>query len=264
MGQGLGGFIMLKKKSKLMALITAISISTTLIAGCANNASTQTGTSSEAKSSTEAKTEVASVKTITGEDLVKQNSGKEKDKVLIIDVRSPEEYKAGHIPHAININIEGFETRLNELEGLKDFPIILYCNSGNKSGQVAEILVNKGFTNVSNADGVKKFQYDLVHYEDVRGAAFQKLIDTNKDIVLVDAREEAQVKEEGMIQGAINVPFNAVEANLDKLPKDKTIALYCNTGTKSAEVAKQLEGLGYDKVVNSTEGVKEFSFPLVK
>lgn len=67
-----------------------------------------------------------------------------------------------------------------------------------------------------------------------------------------------------MIAGAINVPFDAVEANLDKLPKDKTIALYCNTGTKTVEVAQALEKLGYTNVVNSIDGVKEYSFTLVK
>ena len=67
-----------------------------------------------------------------------------------------------------------------------------------------------------------------------------------------------------MIEGAINVPFDEVENHLDQLPKDKTIALYCNTGTKSAEVAKQLESLGYENIVNSIEGVKEYSFALVK
>ena len=98
----------------------------------------------------------------------------------------------------------------------------------------------------------------------MRGEAFQTLIDENKDIVLVDVRPAKQVKEEGMIAGAINVPFDEVENHLDKLPKDKTIALYCNTGTKSVEVAKQLEGLGYENVVNAIEGVKEYSFTLVK
>lgn len=221
-------------------------------------------TTKPADNSAENSSDVATVKTMSGEDLVKQNSGKEKDKVLIIDVRSPEEYKAGHIPHAINMNVEGFEDRISEIEDLKDFPIITYCNSGKKSGQVAEILVNNGFKDVTNADGVKQFEYDLVHYDDIRGAAFQKLIDENKDIVLVDVRPEKQVSEEGMIEGAINVPFDAVEGNLDKLPKDKTIALYCNTGTKSAEVAKQLEDLGYENVINSIEGVKEYNFELVK
>ena len=201
---------------------------------------------------------------MTGDDLVAQNSAKVKDKVLIIDVRSPEEYLAGHIENAININIEGFEENLTQIEDLKEFPIILYCNSGNKSGQVAEILVNNGFKDVTNAEGVKKYEYNLVHYNELRGATFQKFINENKDIVLVDVRPEKQVAEEGMISGAINVPFDKVESNLDKLPKNKTIALYCNTGTKSVEVAKQLESLGYTDVVNAIEGVKEYNFELIK
>ncbi|MCQ4922562.1 rhodanese-like domain-containing protein [Tissierella carlieri] len=242
------------KRSKFITLLMVMMLTLTLTVACTKNEGKQADGNSD----------VATIKTMTGEKLVKQNSGKEKDKVLIIDVRSPEEYKEGHIPHAININVEGFEDRISELEDLKEFPIITYCNSGKKSGQVAEILVNNGFKDVTNAAGVKEFEYDLVHYQDIRGAAFQKLIDENKDILLVDVREEKQVAEEGMIAGAINVPFNAIEANLDKLPKDKTIALYCNTGTKSAEVAKQLEDLGYKNVVNSIEGVKEYSFELVK
>ena len=218
----------------------------------------------ETSTTTETAAEKAEIKTMTGEELVAQNSDKKKDEVIIIDVRSSEEYKAGHIPNAININVDELEGKLNEIEDYKNKPVITYCNSGKKSGTAAEILVNNGFQDVTNAQGVKEFEYDLVHYEDVRGEAFQTLIDENKDIVLVDVRPAKQVKEEGMIAGAINVPFDEVENHLDKLPKDKTIALYCNTGTKSVEVAKQLEGLGYENVVNAIEGVKEYSFTLVK
>ena len=71
-------------------------------------------------------------------------------------------------------------------------------------------------------------------------------------ISLVDVRPAKDVQETGMVEGAINIPFDEVENNLDKLPKDKTIALYCNTGTKSADVAKQLEGLGYEKEASLT------------
>ncbi|WP_313232516.1 rhodanese-like domain-containing protein [Tissierella praeacuta] len=246
------------KRFKLFTLLVIIILTMSLIVACGKN------TTQSADKSGDNSTDIAAIKTMIGEELVKQNSGKEKDKVLIIDVRSPEEYKAGHIQHAINMNIEGFEDRIGELEDLKDFPIITYCNSGKKSGQVAEILVNKGFKDVTNAAGVKEFEYDLVHYDDLRGATFQKLIDEDKDMILVDVRPEKQVAQEGMIEGAINIPFDAVESNLDKLPKDKTIAIYCNTGTKSAEVAKQLEDIGYENIVNAIEGVKEFPFVLVK
>jgi hydroxyacylglutathione hydrolase len=250
----------MKRNFKLTSIVAVGILTMSLMVGC----STKQEETKETNTTETVETKIAEIKTMKGEDLVKQNSGKEKDKVLIIDVRSPEEYKAGHIPNAINMNVDGFEDRIGEIEDLKEFPIITYCNSGKKSGQVAEILVNNGFTDVTNADGVKNFTYDLVKYDDVRGADFQKFIDENKDIVLVDVREEKQVKEEGMIDGAVNVPFDAVKENLDKLPKDKTIALYCNSGTKSVEVAKELEGLGYENVVNSIDGVKEFKFTLVK
>lgn len=244
---------------KLTTISSILILSMVLATGCAEKpADTSTPVQ------TETPADVAEIKTMTGTELVEQNSAKKKDEVLIIDVRSPEEYEAGHIENAININIEGFEDNLGIIEDKKDFPIILYCNSGKKSGQAAEILVNNGFKDVTNADGVKQFEYNLVHYNELRGAQFQELIDTNKDIVLVDVRPEKQVSEEGMISGAINVPFDAVEANLDKLTKDKTIALYCNTGTKSVEVAKQLEALGYTNIVNSIDGVKEYTFELVK
>ena len=254
-----------KIKSTLLLLIIALSMMA--IAACSQDetkpaeTSTTTETTTEtAETKTETAVETVEIKAMTGEELVAQNSDEKKDEVIIIDVRSSEEYKAGHIPNAININVDELEGRLNEIEDYKNKPIITYCNSGKKSGKAAEILVNNEFQDVTNAQGVKEFQYDLVHYEDVRGEAFQTLIDENKDIVLVDVRPAKQVQEEGMIEGAINVPFDEVEDYLDQLPKDKTIALYCNTGTKSAEVAKRLEGLGYEKIINSIEGAKEYEY----
>lgn len=249
-------------KLKFTSLLSTIALSMMLTVACSQDEAKPAETSTT--TTTEVATGTVEIKTMTGEELVDQNSDKKKDEVLIIDVRSSEEYKAGHIPNAININVDELESKLNVIEDYKNKPIIAYCNSGNKSGKAAEILVNNGFQDVTNAQGVKKFEYDLVQYEDVRGEAFQSFIDDNKDIVLVDVRPAKQVEEEGMIEGAINVPFDEVEDHLDQLPKDKTIALYCNTGTKSAEVSKQLEDHGYENIVNSIEGAKEYSFSLVK
>ncbi len=242
---------------KKLFVLLLMSVLMTSTVACSNNAG-------ESKSKTGEKQNTVEIKTMAGKKLEKQNSDKNKDEVLVIDVRSEEEYKAGHIQHAINIFVDEMESRLNEIEDYKDKPVILYCNTGNKSGKAAKLLVANGFKDVTNAAGVKDYEYDLVQYGDVRGETFQALIEENKDVVLVDVRPQAQADEEGMIEGAINVPFDAVDANLDKLPKGKTIAVYCNTGTKSAEVAMKLEEIGYKNVVNSIEGVKEHSFSLVK
>ena len=51
------------------------------------------------------------------------------------------------------------------LEQYKDKKVIVYCNSGNKSGKLAQFLVDNGFTDVYNADGVKQYEYNLVKGE---------------------------------------------------------------------------------------------------
>ncbi len=72
---------------------------------------------------------------------------------LIVDVRTPMEFSAGHYPNAINIPIDQIESRINEF-GSKQTNIILYCQSGNRSVRAKKILELQGFKNVFNAGGL--------------------------------------------------------------------------------------------------------------
>ena len=74
---------------------------------------------------------------------------------LIIDVRTPEEFADGHYPGAINIPHDSILGGLNELGVTEETPIILYCRSGNRSGQAEKALLNKGFTQARNAGGLE-------------------------------------------------------------------------------------------------------------
>jgi phage shock protein E len=69
------------------------------------------------------------------------------DKPIVIDVRGPEEYRAGHVPGAINIPLAELETRQGELP--KDKVIVPYCtmlHPGNSRGErAASLLKNLGF-----------------------------------------------------------------------------------------------------------------------
>ena len=65
----------------------------------------------------------------------------------LIDVRTPSEFAAGHIPGAINIPLQQLDSRLTELQP-KETPVVLYCRSGNRSGSAARMLKNAGFTAV--------------------------------------------------------------------------------------------------------------------
>ena len=80
----------------------------------------------------------------------------------VIDVRVADQYKEGHIKDAINLPLETIEKDIASKVPKKDTKIVLYCNTGNRSGQAFEKLKKLGYTNVSNAQGVKQYKYDLV------------------------------------------------------------------------------------------------------
>ena len=84
---------------------------------------------------------------------------------VVIDARDAKDFAKGHIDGAINVFVDEAESKLGELEQYKDKKVIVYCNSGNKSGKLAQFLVDNGFTDVYNADGVKQYEYSLVKGE---------------------------------------------------------------------------------------------------
>lgn len=78
------------------------------------------------------------------------------DGARLIDVRSPAEFADGHLPNAVNIPLQLLPQHLSTLEP-KDKPIVLYCRSGNRSGQAASILKDAGFSAVHNLGAMSKW-----------------------------------------------------------------------------------------------------------
>lgn len=70
----------------------------------------------------------------------------------IVDVRSPEEFRGGAYPGAVNIPLGSLAARMGELP--KDRPVILYCASGGRSAAAAMMLRRAGFAEVLNAGGL--------------------------------------------------------------------------------------------------------------
>lgn len=68
-------------------------------------------------------------------------------KALLIDVRTPEEYKANHLASAINIPFYNIENFTNEIKNKNEI-ILLYCKTGKRSNIAKEILMQNGFRNV--------------------------------------------------------------------------------------------------------------------
>ncbi|WP_047244965.1 rhodanese-like domain-containing protein [Maribacter thermophilus] len=66
--------------------------------------------------------------------------------VQLVDVRTPEEYNAGHIDDAININVLDAETFNKKVQSLdKEKPVYVYCKVGGRSNKASQILKELGF-----------------------------------------------------------------------------------------------------------------------
>lgn len=78
---------------------------------------------------------------------------KETPGAMLVDVRTPGEFEAGHIKDAINIDFQNsnFEQEIQKLDTSKTY--FIYCRSGNRSGQAAGILKKNNLQNVYDLQG---------------------------------------------------------------------------------------------------------------
>ncbi len=78
---------------------------------------------------------------------------KDNKKVLILDVRTPGEFKSGHIPKAKNIPVNELSSKINTLSSHKDEEVVVYCASGMRSSNASKILTKNGFNKIYNLSG---------------------------------------------------------------------------------------------------------------
>ena len=75
---------------------------------------------------------------------------KAESSLIIIDVRTPNEFSRGHIPGANLLPVQMFAANLTQLTQFRDEPILLYCASGNRSTVAAKMLIDAGFSHIYN------------------------------------------------------------------------------------------------------------------
>ncbi len=76
---------------------------------------------------------------------------------VLLDVRTPQEYREGHIPGSKNIPLQSLEG-ISGVVSQKDAPVFVYCYSGSRSRQAAGMLNKMGYTNVKNIGGIAAYK----------------------------------------------------------------------------------------------------------
>jgi rhodanese-related sulfurtransferase len=209
--------------------------------------------------------------------------------VVLVDVREAKEYGEGHFPGAINIPIRTLADNLDKIPA--DKPVVIYCASGHRAGMATTALQLLGYQNVKAGPTYKAWSEakEPVSTEPVEAVAFKapevqpELLAAVKSFLsgipegylamgdmekfkeavangafLVDVREPGEF-EEGHLPNAINIPIRTLAQNLDKIPSDKPVFVYCKSGHRAALSTAALQLLGYTNVRSFPPGFAGWS-----
>ena len=162
----------------------------------------------------------------------------------MLDVRTVAGYNSGHIPDAILIPLLELESRLDELR-VSDH-ILVYCRSGVRSARAAGILIDNGFTRVSNMKG------GIIEWQDKgfpitqENPAYTNIIPkeayeliSKQEVIVVDVRT-VKAYNSSHVPGAILIPLDELESRLDELNPSDYILVYCSTGGCQSEAAPRI------------------------
>jgi len=81
----------------------------------------------------------------------------ETENAVLLDVRTPQEYREGHIPGSKNVPLQAID-KVTSIAENKDTALYVYCYSGARSRQAVGALGQMGYTNVQNIGGIAAYQ----------------------------------------------------------------------------------------------------------
>jgi len=185
---------------------------------------------------------------------------------VIVDVRSPDEAKSGHIKGAVGMPAATVKSHLKSFPPAKlQAPIIVYDGRGGaESVAVARGLIKSGQTNVQVVEG-GLLGWQAAGYTIESGVPaltqvayapkprpgaiavdeFNKLArNTPVDVLILDVRNQDEANA-GMIKGAMLIPDEDLVARMAEVPKDKRVIAHCSTGIRAEMAYHKLKDAGY-------------------
>jgi rhodanese-related sulfurtransferase len=203
---------------------------------------------------------------ITRPEFVKEAYVDKDIPAVILDVRSADEAKSGHIKGAVGLPPASVKSQLKAFPAAKlQAPIIVYDGRGGADAiAVARMLIKAGQSNVQvMAGGLLGWQSAGYAIESGVPALtrvayapkprpgsipideFTRLAKaTPADVLILDVRNQDEANA-GMIKGAVLIPDEDLLARIGELPKDKRIIAHCSTGIRAEMAHHKLKGAGF-------------------
>ena len=179
---------------------------------------------------------------------------------LVLDVRSSEDFAAGHIPGALSVQIESsqFPNRVG-LTVPTNAELALVAASDAQARDAVAALAVIGHERVlgflaGGVDDWVRAGYPLETLPRMAVSALRERLSEADDLLILDVREPNEW-EAGHIPGSVNIPFYQVRGRSDMLERTRRIAIICATGHRSTIAASVLRALGFEQVYNVVGGM---------
>lgn len=210
-------------------------------------------------------------------DVVAFKDAAEASDALVIDVRQPDEYAEGHIPGAVNIPLRELAANVDKIP--TDRQVFVYCQSGYRAGLAISSLRMMGYDNALSFSGSYKAWTEAGEEvsTDVAEAAVVGAPDFHPELVaavdgylstipegwltagdveavktaadagafLLDVRTPDEYAE-GYILDATNIELRTITENMDQIPTDTAVVVYCKSGFRASLSMPVLGVLGFD------------------
>jgi hydroxyacylglutathione hydrolase len=180
------------------------------------------------------------------------------DGAQILDTRDAAEFASAHLVGSINIGLVGqYATWAGTMLDRK-YPIVIIADPG-RENESAVRLGRIGFDHVAGylKGGLHSLESrpELVAFTERLGGQFAaELLSSSQPPLAIDVRAPRE-RDQKYIAGSLGIPLNHLTENLDKLPKDRPLLVYCAGGYRSSIAASLLQRSGFDSVGEIAGGI---------
>ncbi|MFP4051423.1 MAG: MBL fold metallo-hydrolase [Thermoplasmata archaeon] len=169
-------------------------------------------------------------------------------KAIVLDTRKELAFGAAHIPDAISIWLDGIPNFAGWFLPY-DKPILLVDETGDPS-QALTYLRRMGYDNVEGclAGGMLSWHMAGKESDSVETVNVHHLcteLDSGEEPWILDVRSDEELEEEGEIEDAHHIHLTQLPDNLDKIPQDEDIYIFCGSGLRSMTAASLLKREGW-------------------
>jgi len=179
-----------------------------------------------------------------------------KEHVLVIDIRTPEQYKSGHLKGASHDILDSatIEKRVSTIQSkLPDvtarYNLVLVDNDGTRAKQAAQTMTQMGIQTFYLDGGMRNLSENIVtsSQSTINSKELAGMLESNEDLYLLDVRQPDELLE-SKIDGVINIPLADIfqPNGMKGIPTDKPVVVICGSGNRATIASYALAQEGID------------------